>query len=88
MDKYQCPRCRSTDFRRLESIDVDSTGKAMQTEEEALKCDNCQQRVIVADDGTITAVDSVPPTNLANRVRSSVTAETRGVGRIGRRDLR
>lgn len=83
-DVFACPRCRSTDWIRVENVEIDSTGKFVQTNDVAMKCGNCQQRIDINDEGAITPVDSPSPTSTpVNRVRSSVTADARGIGRVG-----
>jgi transcription elongation factor Elf1 len=79
--EFACPRCKSNDFVRLERISVDSTGKATAAADAGYRCVNCQQRIDIDEQNTITPIDSPMPGHgtVPTRVRTSVTAEERGV---------
>lgn len=80
MTEYACPRCKSNDFVRLERISVDSKGKATECADAGYRCNNCQQRIALDESGTITPIDSpAPGASVGTRVRSSVSADVRGI---------
>lgn len=88
MTDFSCPRCKGNDFVRLERISVDSTGTATGAADAGYRCINCQQRIDVDESGTITAINTPGPGQplaSAQRVRSSVTADQRGVPAISAR---
>jgi len=77
MSIYACPTCRTTEFIRIEQIEVDdATGRAAQTLDlGVLKCSNCGARVSITQAGAVEAVTRSEKSTM--KVRSSVSASER-----------
>jgi hypothetical protein len=89
--EYACSVCGGVEFVPLLTIRIDSsTKKAIETQDRGIsKCSNCGRRIAMSEDGEIAVLQDSPGSlsavTLPNRVRSSVSADERGVGRVGSR---
>lgn len=81
--EFACTNCGSTEFIRLEALELDSSNlvAAATDERQIFKCANCGSRFHVDETRSVNLVQvSSQRSNSLPRVRSSVSAEERGIG--------
>lgn len=84
MEHFKCPQCASTEFQAIENIAVDSENKILESQDNGeRKCSNCGTRFLLEPGKVPTMVQASPSRSphAGTRVRSSVSAEDRGIGR-------